>query len=231
MSRWRQPWVRVEFADVRGKLQILDPETAFTLEPQIIRALGDDLALACAAPDVLRDKIMRRAVELSGGSEHGDKRVAFLEGARMVGAFVSGLDILGGLDHRWLSDAFEGMVLGRLKVRGELIETFGDWQALGLHPLAKWVALAGQVKATFRPLWLRSPYRLRAQPDKDGVPEPKSVPLAVRWADALAAQGRASSAVEILREWTPVEMIQVVESAAYQATRERVARERARGGG
>lgn len=133
------------------------------------------------------------------------------------------------LDGPWIRDVFAASVIGRLEVDGGLIEIPSDYAALRWPWSAKWQVLAAQLRQTYGEMWTRSPYRLRSEVNTHGVPEPKSVPLAVRYADTLAAQGHASSPREILREWTPLDMIEIIESAAYSAERERRAYQAARG--
>lgn len=239
MSRYGQPWKRVRIHGAVASLQILDPETAFEVEPQLVRRLGDSLSLLAGAPEDVRSKIRERALAESGvtereaSSDPKARSLVTLNSAQLVARMV---EQIGGavarreIDPAWLLEMFETLVLGRLKVRGEIVEDCADWQALGWAPRAKWLAMWTQVSQTFGPLWMRAPYRLRVESKDYGVRSPPGVPIASLWADELASQGRAASSVEVLRTWTPLEMIRVVESSAYKAELSRRQMESTRGG-
>jgi hypothetical protein len=84
-------------------------------------------------------------------------------------------------------------------------------------PSAKWRLLAAQISQTYGPLWSRSPYKAGRRKANDyGVPLPNAS-RTTQWAAELARQGYAASTMEIMREWTPADMIDVVESAARNA--------------
>jgi hypothetical protein len=237
VSEWRQPWKRADLDGRRCHLQILDPATAFELEPVLAAALGDAASLAIVAPRELAAAALRAggldkrrtladlAADPAGGAERAARVV------RTAGAIVSrallGLDLSPAL----LCELHERCVLGRLRVEGELVEDVRDWSALALHPSARWQALAVQIRQTFGPLWTRSPYKLRCPKVADGVPEPTAVPVAIRYAATIAERGYASSTHEVLTQWTPVRMIEVVEAAAYDAARRNAAYEQARAEG
>lgn len=206
----QQPWGRFEFGDRVVKLQVLDPITAFELEPEVISRLGAALVMAVVAPSTIIDRV---AGDLAPAAEQ-DAAVARLRTlAKMLGSAIASTDI----DGRWLSQTFADVVFDRLREGSRTIESWRDLDALGLHPLQRWQLFAGQLRQTYAPLWLRSPYQVsrRAAPDY-GVQAP-TTPKAVQWAAALAKMGYASSPDEILTRWTPARMIDVVESAAYDA--------------
>jgi len=241
MSRWRQPWERVDIDGVRCHLQILDPATAFEMEPELVRVLGETLALACAAPHEIIGAVWRSSV--AGWIDTAqDLRTLATDAHAVPGAATDAIVLLGrilgtclteaDLRPAWVISVFGRLIYGRLKVNGEVVETAADYAALNFRPMAKWQLMAAQIKQSFGPLWLRSPYNMRSKipAPSYGVPQPKDVPLAVRWADNLARLGSAGSSREILHEWTPVEMIEVVENAAYQAEFERRATAPARSG-
>lgn len=239
MSDWRQPWRRVALDGRRCHLQIVDPQTAFELEPQLVAALGDTLSFAVSAPTELLGAVWRRSA--SGATDAASLRslmddpdegpACAAQSIALMGTVLAECIKAANLDFVWMRRMFGGLVLGRLRVGDEEIETARDWQALGFRPRAKWQAMAAQIQQSFGPLWMREPYRLRT-PSKDyGVPAPKGVPVAVRYAHELAKTGVASSAREILKEWTPIEMIEAVESQTYTSEVERRANESARNGG
>lgn len=236
MSEFRQPWRRVAIAGHRCRMQVLDPSTAFRLEPEIAAQLGDAASMLMAAPDAVMAAVAKSVragttrVSIGLGPvdefEPDPTLDAITRWGQVIARALAGLDV----DGRWLASTWRACVLERLEVDGRVIEDAEDWQRLGWGWAAKWHALAAQMRNTFAPLWTRSPYLLRTEVETHGVPEPTSVPLAVRWADALAVQGHAASSREILREWTPLEVIEIVESAAYQAERERRAHKAAMAG-
>lgn len=239
MSDYRQPWRRVVLAGRRCHLQVVDPQTAFDLEPDLVRVLGDTLSFAVSAPSELLGAVWRRSAAgatdaaslraLMEDPDEGPVRAA--QTIASLGTVLAECIKAADLDVAWVRRTFGALVLGRLRVGDEGIETVRDWQAAGFRPRAKWQAMAAQVQQSFGPLWMREPYRLRT-PTKDyGVPAPKSIPVAVRYAHELAKTGVASSSEEILNRWTPLRMIEAVESQTYTAEVERRANEAARNGG
>lgn len=229
MSRYRQPWGRLDLGGKRCRLQILDPAATFDVEPQLVAKLGDTLSLSLAAPDEILGAVWRQST--ADGPVGVDLRTLARDPVEGPALAANALRLLGGVlsqclidarvQPRWIRDVFGVLVLGRLEVDGEVIEDARDWARAGLPPVAKWQAMAAQLRQTFGPLWLRSPYTMRAKVKDYGVPQPKGVPVAVRWADALAKLGVVGSSREMLIEWTPVEMIERVENAAYNAEVER----------
>jgi hypothetical protein len=229
VSRYKQPWERVELGGKRCRMQILDPLTAFKLEQELAAALGDELCMVIAAPGQVLGGVWAGA---SIGSARNARELAALS-AEPVGKSVAArsLELLALTlarclmsarpDPAWAVGVWESCVLDRLRVDGEVIEDGRDWAELRWSPLVKWRAMAAQVRQTFGPLWTRSHYKLRSTAKDHGVPEPDGVPQASRWADELARAGHARSKMEILYEWTPVDMIDTVEGAAYTAERER----------
>lgn len=231
MSEYRQPWQRVTIAGRRCRLQILDPQTAFELEPELVRGFGEHLTMALAAPSQVFGSVWDRAL-----GDHGRSLSECLADPELGPEVAAdGLKLLAGLlaravyeldtDAAWVIEATRRMLLGRLEVEGTIID---EWSDFKMGARGRWRAVAAQVAQTFGPLWTRSPYRLRSKVETYGVPEPKGVPVAVRWADTLAKQGSASSSHEILTVWTPVRMIEIVEATAYAAERERRAMDRAK---
>jgi hypothetical protein len=236
VSEYRQPWNSVILGRRRVRLQVLDPQTTFEFEPRLIEALGDTLALLAAAPDKMTTAVWRHAAQTSEDLEqtlldpvHGPAmtRQAMLTFAELVAEALTSSSV----SPRLSAIAFRRLVFGKLEVGGRPISTPREYADARLRPLDKWRLLGAQIQQSYGPLWLRSPYRLRSRREDYGVPRPKDVPLAVAWADSLAVRGSASSSIEILTRWTPVQMIQVVEVAAQQAEIERRAAERARKGG
>jgi hypothetical protein len=236
VSEYRQPWNSVSVGRRRVRLQILDPQTAFEFEPRLIEALGDTLALTAAAPDKLTTAVWRHAAQTSEDLEqtlldpvHGPAmaRQAMLTFAELVAEALTAANI----SPRLAALAFRRLLFGKLEIDGRRVATPREYVEAGLRPLDKWRLLGAQIQQSYGPLWLRSPYRLRSHREDYGVPRPKDVPVAVAWADSLAVRGSASSSIEILTTWTPVQMIQVVEVAAQQAEIERRAAEHARKGG
>ena len=227
-GEYDQPWRRVDLSGKRCMLQILDPATAFDLEPQLVAVLGDALSLTAAAPTEILGAVWRRSVAGAGGIDLRDLvndpvcgPAAAVQSITSLGTLLSTCIAEARLDPAWVRHMFAALVLGRLEVGGELVETSADWMRANMRPVSKWQAMAAQLQQTFGPLWLRSPYSVRSTHKDYGVPKPKDVPIAVAWADNLARCGSAGSAREILREWTPVEMIEIVENAAYTAEHEK----------
>jgi len=242
MSQWRQPWSVIDLDGRRCRLQILDPATAFALEPELVAVLGETLTMACAAPDELIGAVWRHSAagwttaqsirSLASDPVGGPEAAA--TAIRTLGQIVCSCLIDAKISPAWARDVFGRMVYGRLDVgRRVIVEDSRDYARAGFGPMIKWRIMAAQLRQTFGPLWLRSPYTVRSTSKAldYGVAQPKSVPVAVRWADNLARLGSAGSSREILREWTPVEMIEIVENAAYQAEHERRANDAARSGG
>jgi hypothetical protein len=221
-----QPWERVEIGGRRCHLQILDPEAAFGLEPRIIAAAGDTLALAIAAPHTIAEGVVERASRGETAAEQEIIRVAMI--ARTITACVASLRF----DLELVLELFGALILGRLSVAGREILDLSDWlRAFGSSPRARWSALGIALRLTYGPLWTRSPYAVRSTVTPDhGVAPPPGVSQVSLWCDQLAGQGRATSAREILTTWTPVELIDAVESLAYTAERERRAQLAARSG-
>jgi len=130
-------------------------------------------------------------------------------------------------DPHWLLAFAERTLLGRLAIDGDQVESWVDLSRAELGIAARWRLLGIQISQTFGGLWIRAPYDPKAPRAKDyGVPEP-STPRAVGWAAALARQGYASSMVEILETWTPLNTLEAVEHAAYEAESRRRAEDEA----
>jgi hypothetical protein len=224
-----QPSSPLELGGKRCRLQILDPETTFEIEPDLETRFGSKLVLLLAAPKAMIEAIGGVASTIYGidgtlsdamhDPEHGEH--ACEEALALFSRlFTEGL-LAADLDGRWLAKTFQRMVFGRLTVEGETVESWADWRQHGLRPFDRWYALAFQISQTYKPLWLRSPYNLRPQGTKDyGVPKPRT-PKAVQWAAMLTQQGYAASPHEVLTQWTPSRLIDVVETAAYMAETER----------
>lgn len=230
MTERRQPWNRADYAAHRVRVQVLDPVTAFELEPQLIERFGDALALALAAPGQILGAVWSTVT----GPELAHRSLADVladpdpsmglqlaaDGVRVLTSVLSRAVAKATVDGPWLFEVWRRCVLGRLEVDGQRVETMRDWADLELRPLAKWHTLAAQLRQTYGPLWTRSPYKLRSSVQDFNVPRPQAVPIATQWAAMLAKSGQAPSAVEIVSTWTPVQLIEVVESAAMIAERE-----------
>lgn len=237
MSEYRQPWTRVRLAGRRCHLQILDPATAFELEPELVRTLGDTLSFSAAAPGEVLAGVWQHA---TAGPDFDVRGLVTdpVRGPALATEMLTGLGLLLAQciaavpgDASLMRRMFATLVLERIKVDDVVIEDAEDWTALGMPVLAKWQAMVLQLRQTFGPLWTRSPYSSGARSKDYGIPRPTSVPIAVQWADSIARLGSASSVNEILHEWTPVRMIEVVESAAYLAANEQRAMDESRGDG
>lgn len=229
MTRWGQPWERVEIAGQRCRLQILDPQTALELEPELAVRLGDGAARLMAAPDSVTSAVLRSAQSGRLADEFtGDSNTAAF--ASVIGYTRSVCSALMGFNAggEWLASAWSRCVLDRFEYAGRVVEDARDWDRLQFPAIVKWQVLVAQLRQSFGPLWTRSPYKVSARQDASSVPEPTGIPLAVRYAVNLASQGHAPSRREILLEWTPVELIEVVESAAYTAAVERESVDRSR---
>jgi len=237
VSEFGQPWRRVDLAGERCQLQVLDPATAFELEPLLADALGDSSALVIVAPAKIGEAFLRLS-GLGDDEDFADAASDEFDGLGRVGQMmlsaadliVSAIQHAAVLDHKVVTRLFGAMVYERLTVGGSVVADGRDWMALNWAPQWKWHAMAVQIRQTFGPLWTRSPYQTRGGAVTDGVPEPVDVPLAVQYASNLTKQGYASSPEDVLRTWTPVRMVEVIESAAYAAERERVAYEKAKAG-
>jgi hypothetical protein len=210
------------------KVQILDPATAFELEGEIVDRLGDQLSLTLAAPEHVLGSLWKHVAGETGLDftetvTARDRGLAVEVGADFVIVLLRALtsEIADTkVDPQWLASTWRKCVLGRVQFDGRHIDVMSDWSRLKLGPLAKWHVLTAQLRATFAPLWLRSPYTFRPKVQDFGVPEPTSVPMAVRWANEITRLGHGSTD-EIIRKWTPVRLIEVVEAAAFTAERER----------
>lgn len=210
MSNYQQDSSRFTIRDQRWRLQVLDPATAFEIEPAVIAKLGPVLSLATVAPVELLGRI-------GDAGKQGDPltRVG-VQGALLADTLQQAVDSLD-LDPRWLLGLFDLAVFDRATVNGEVLDAWETWARLGMRPLDKWHVLARQLQQTFAPLWLRSPYSpSKRKITKHGVKAPDT-PLAVQWAATITEQGYASSVREVLRSWTPAQLIDVVETAAYNA--------------
>ncbi len=235
VSEYRQPWRSVDLCGRRCRLQILDPATAFTLEPRLVEVLGETFAFAVAAPHQLIGAVWANATANAHASDIRELIRDPEIGSEMAADAISTLASIlakcitdARLDGGWVRTVFDMMVLGRLSLDGVVIEDARDWAEAGMPWAAKWDAMGAQLRQTYGPLWTRSPYTRRTVVKDYGVPVPKGVPIAVRWADNLAKRGSASSSLEILTEWTPVRMIEIVENAAYESANEQMAYDEAR---
>lgn len=229
MTRWGQPWERVEIAGQRCRLQILDPQTALEIEPELAARLGDGAARLMAAPDLVTSAVLRsvksgRLADEFAGETDTAAFASVIGYTRAICSALMGFNASG----EWLAGAWSRCVLDRFEVAGAVVEDARDWDRLQFPAIAKWQVLVAQLRQSFGPLWTRSPYKVSARQETTSVPEPTGIPLAVRYAVNLASMGHAPSRREILTQWTPVELIEVVESAAYTAAVEREAVERSR---
>lgn len=239
MSDYRQPWRRVEIGGRRCRLQILDPVTAFDVEPDLVRVFGDTLAFALSAPGELLGAVWKQAAAGASTASHLREMMQDpTEGPERTVETITALTKVlaeclttANISPGWIAQIFRQVVLGRIEVDGEVLLTPRDWASTKLPPMAKWQAIAAQVQQTFGPLWMRKPYRLQVKARDYGVPQPAGVPKAARYAAELAKAGIASSAMEILDQWTPVRMIEMVEAQTYAVENERRAHEAARSGG
>lgn len=230
MTYYRQPWGRLTVTGQRCRLQVLDPSTAFDLEPELVERFGDHLLMAIGAPrHVLGAMWSGVAGEQGyGGSfaeairdpEHG-LEIAAAGLQRMTRLLITCM-VEARIDGPWIVHAFDRMIFDRLVVGDVTVEDWDTWQRTGLGAEARWRLIAAQIEQTYQPLWIRSPYTVRSKAPPDlGVPVPHNVPIAVQWADALATTGHVSSAHEALTTWTPEALMNVVDMAAYQAEIER----------
>jgi hypothetical protein len=233
MNDFRQPWRRVEIGGRRCLLQIVDPETAFELEPELISLLGDTLALFLAAPEHVISGALRSAI--SPDADLLDEEPS--QSTHTAAAIVALGQVLAKCIESakpkpaWMVRTFERLVFKRFRIGDEYIDTRRDWTRAKFGPVAKWQVFAAQIQQSFGPLWTRSPYKLRVKNPDYGVPQPPGVAVAVRYASELAKAGCASSVQEILSEWTPVRMIEITETQVYAIENERRAHEAAKSGG
>lgn len=224
MSQWGQPANFALVGDRPCRLQVLDPELAFELEPQIIERVGEALLLSVTAPGAVAKSVR----EVISGEARITTATAALE---QLAQLARGLLSAPGLDGPWVVEVIERTIFDRLVVDGTPVGSWREWGRLGLSPFAKWQALAAQLTQTFGPLWTRSPYSAGQRPHKDyGVPQP-SASRTVQWAAALASSGYVGSVDEVLRSWTPDRMIDLVEIAAADCERQRRASDAATAGG
>jgi hypothetical protein len=234
VSYYRQPWGRLTVTGQRCRLQVLDPRTAFELEPELVERFGDHLLMALGAPRHVFGAMWSGVAgeQGYGGSfaeaiqdpEHGLELAA--AGLQRMSRLLITCMMEARLDGPWIVQTFERMVFDRLTVGDLLVEDWATWTRSGLGAEARWRMIAAQLEQTYQPLWTRSPYSARAKKQPDlGVPLPTNVPLAVQWADALATTGHVPSAHEALTTLTPDDLMNVVEMAAYGAEVERRAME------
>lgn len=209
MSNYQQESSRFTIRGQRWRLRVLDPVTAFEVEPEVINRFGSALVMAIVAPRQLLAGLARIEADDELAAER--ERVALL--AQLLQHAVSSLD----LDHRWLLGMFDRAVFDRATVNGTPLDDWETWARLGMQPVDKWHVLARQMQQTFAPLWLRSPYSPSKRKATGYGVKPPQTPLAVQWAAAITEQGYAASTHEVLTCWTPARLIDVVETAAYQA--------------
>lgn len=237
MNYYRQPWGRVTVTGHRCRLQVLDPVTAFDLEPQLIDRLGEPLAMALAAPRHVLGPMWSGIVGDEGyGStfaevvQHDDRRLEIAAaGLQRMAAMLRSCMLDARIDGGWIVTTFESLIFDRLRIDDHVVEDWDSWRATGLGAEARWRLLAAQMEQTYRPLWTRAPYSAgRKKPQDYGVPVPTSVPMAVQWADALVTMGHVSSAHEVVTAWTPVQLIDAVDLAAQHAENERRAMDAAK---
>jgi hypothetical protein len=227
---YRQPWGRFTVTGRRCRLQILDPVTAFELEPQLVAQFGEPLVMAMAAPEQVFGVLASGEDHDAAAPTQDDNATPHAVAAlhRLVAIFRAAVTS-ARLDGAWLRGLFERSIFDRLRVDDATVEDWASWGATGLGAEARWRVLAAQLQQTYQPLWVRAPYSVRKEKAKDfGVPSPKGVPIAMQWADALVKMGHVSSAHEVVTSWTPVQLMDVVDLAAYQAEIERRAMDAAR---
>ena len=244
MTYWQQPWGRFEAGGHDVRLQVLDPATAFAIEPEIIERVRPELLMTIAAPEAMLD-----GIGLAAASQHrGPRKLAeaLLDpeaspkaasaGLRVLARVFSGLIASTPEDGAWVARIFERVIFDRIELERENgpprhASTWRQWGKLGLGPAARWTILVAQLAQTFGPLWTRSPYSPSSREPKDyGVPLPPA-PLAVQWASQLASQGYAAGSDEVLRVWTPERVAEPVEIAAHAAEQHHRASEAARAEG
>ena len=227
MTYYQQPWGRLTVTGRRCRLQVLDPSTAFDLEPELIDRLGDNLAIAVSSPEHVLRATWSKALEDSGyiatAVDHTPEDTAKAAAAGLVrirDLFVA--SIIGArIDGKWVKACFERMIFDRLVVDDDLIQDWSSWASADLGPAARWRLMAAQLAQTYGPLWVRSPYSPGKRSPDMGVPLPKSVSKAMQWADALVKMGHVASSHEVLTAWTPTHLMDVVDLAAFQAEHER----------
>lgn len=201
------PWHRYTLGGHTLRLQVLDVTTAFARESELVENF-DGLALQALAAPAEVFAGLRSSAAKTDNPEAALLRMAARVGARLLEGLPA--------DGVWLGELFGDFVLGRLSCEARTIETWSEFAELRLAPVDRWRLLGLQLAQTYGPLWARSPYDpgSRTVPDY-GVKAPDS-PLAVQWAKHLAPEVNASTR-EILREWTPIEMIEQVELMAMHA--------------
>ncbi len=236
MTYFRQPWGRLTVTGRRCRLQVLDPATAFELEPQLIENFGEHLVMLLAARGNVYGQLWNGVLadhgftgSLSEVAKSGEQGLEIATDAlRRTVAMLTQCAQEARLDGRWLAEVFERMAFDRLRVDDLLIEDWTTWRESGLGPLARWQVLAAQIEQTYQPLWLRAPYSVRGPAGKDyGVKPPPGVSAVSQWANNLAMMG-STSAQEIFANWTPVQLMDAVDSAAYKAEIDRKAMDAAK---
>lgn len=230
MNYYRQPWGRLTVTGRRCRLQVLDPVTAFDLEPQLIERFGEHLVMLLAArgnvigslwASVLADHGFGGSLTDAANDPESGLPIA-VAGLRRTMALLSTCAQEMRVEGCWLADVFGRMVFDRLTVDGVTIEDWDAWDSAGLGSVGRWRVLAFQLEQTYQPLWVRKPYSVRKKKGKDyGVPLPDTVPLATQWANNLAKMGYVASAHDVLVGWTPSQLMDAVDMAAYQAETER----------
>lgn len=217
MNGFEQPWRRYDFAGHTIRLQILDPALAFDIEPELAQHFAPRVLSALASPEAVAAGIDARAAEADNPAAERLRLAGQLPGRMLVGLPKDG---------RWLAQTFELLVLERLRVDGQLIETRAELAAVKLTVWQRWRLLGLQLAQTFEPLWARSPYQPSKRKVEDyGVTAPNS-PIAAQWAGHLSGQ-IATSPHEMLTRWTPLDLIIQVERAAMAAEITRRAQEAA----
>lgn len=234
MTYYRQPWGRLTVTGRRCRLQVLDPVTAFELEPQLIERFGEHAVMLLAARgNVLGSLWSGVLVEhgiagsfVDAAKDPEQSLTVAMAGLRRTVSLLTTCAKEMNPAGPWLAKVFERMAFDRLKVDGMLIEDWADWAATGLGAAARWRLFTFQIEQTFQPLWTRKPYSLRTKGGKDyGVSVPDAVPMAAQWANNLAKMGYVASAHDVLVGWTPMQLMDAVDMAAYQAEIERRAME------
>jgi hypothetical protein len=229
VTYYRQPWGRLTVTGRRCRLQVLDPITAFELEPELIDRFGEPLVMLLAARGNVVGSLWSGVLADHGftgtiGDAVRDREQGLdiaADGVRRTVEMLTACAVSANLEGRWLAQVFERMVFDRLKVDDVLVEDWTTWAQAGLGPFGRWQVLAFQIEQTFQPLWIRKPYSLRSPKSKDyGVPVP-GVATAVQWAANLAKMGYVASSHEVLTDWTPVALMDQVDIAAHAAEVER----------
>ena len=215
MTRWRQPWISYDLDGRRIEIQVLDPATAFELEPQIIAQIGEAAALTLASPMGMIAAAGRHA-----WADDSGQPVA-VAAARGVLALARDIARRMRPEPAWMLDAVERLLFERVRLDGALVVGWRSLDTAEFGPVQRWTLVAISIAQTFADLWTRAPYDARAPRGHDyGVPQPNT-PLAVAWAAALAREGYASGMAEILDTWTPLRKLEAVELLAEQAAIQR----------